>query len=144
MEKKENWDWLLHSLLFLKILTVGFFHFCNYMCAKSLSCVWLFAALWTVAYQAHRPWDISGKNTGVGAISFSRASSWPRDWTCISCLLHCRQILNHWAIFPILGFSIQLEGFPRKPKLDLLSNHCCFATFNLGVISHIGWPWDNF
>ena len=29
------------------------------------------------------------------AIAFSRGSSWPRDWTCN--LLHCRQILYHWA-----------------------------------------------
>ena len=26
-----------------------------------------------------------GKNTGVVAIPFSRGSSWPRDWTCVSC-----------------------------------------------------------
>ena len=30
------------------------------------------------------------------AISFSRASSWPRDWTSISCV--GRRILYHWAI----------------------------------------------
>ena len=32
-------------------------------------------------------------------ISFSRVLSRPRDWTCVSCtcLLHCRQILYHWA-----------------------------------------------
>ena len=29
------------------------------------------------------------------AMPFSRGSSWPRDWTCN--LLHCRQILYHWA-----------------------------------------------
>ena len=29
------------------------------------------------------------------AISFSRGSSWTRDWTCISCT--ARQILYHWA-----------------------------------------------
>ena len=28
-------------------------------------------------------------------ISFSRGSSWPKDWTCISCI--GRQILYHWA-----------------------------------------------
>ena len=31
-----------------------------------------------------------------GAISFSRGSSWPRDWTCVSCI--DRQILYPWAI----------------------------------------------
>ena len=28
-------------------------------------------------------------------ISFSRGSSWPRDWTCDSCI--GRQVLHHWA-----------------------------------------------
>ena len=32
------------------------------------------------------PWDFSGKNTGVLAISFSRGSSWPRDQTYVSCI----------------------------------------------------------
>ena len=30
------------------------------------------------------------------AISFSRGSSWPRDWTCVFCI--GRQVLHHWAI----------------------------------------------
>ena len=29
------------------------------------------------------------------AISFSRGSSWPRDWTHVSCI--GRQVLHHWA-----------------------------------------------
>ena len=29
------------------------------------------------------------------AITFSRGSFWPWDWTCVSCIV--RQILNHWA-----------------------------------------------
>ena len=33
---------------------------------KSLSRVRLFATPWTVEYQALRPWDSPGKNTGVG------------------------------------------------------------------------------
>ena len=36
------------------------------MKVKSLSCVRLLAAPWTVAYQLLRPWDFPGKNTGVG------------------------------------------------------------------------------
>ena len=31
------------------------------------------------------PWNSPGKNTGVDCLSFSRGSSWPRDWICISC-----------------------------------------------------------
>ena len=57
------------------------------------------ATLWAAALLC--PWDSPGKNTGVGAIVFSRGSSRPRDQTrvsCISCL--CRQILyplRHWG-----------------------------------------------
>ena len=29
------------------------------------------------------------------AISFSKVSSWPRDWTLVSCIVMC--ILYHWA-----------------------------------------------
>ena len=43
------------------------------------------------------------------AMPFSRGSSWPRDWTCISCLLHCRQILyplgHLWSPFFLVQFS---------------------------------------
>ena len=48
------------------------------MCVQSLSYVRLFVTLWTVVHQASLPWDFSGKNTGVVAISFSRGSSPPR------------------------------------------------------------------
>ena len=36
------------------------------VCVQVLSCVWLFATLWTVARQAPLPMGLSGKNTGVG------------------------------------------------------------------------------
>ena len=41
-------------------------------------------------------WDSPGKIAGVGAMPFSRGSSQPRDWTCISCI-SCisRQVLHH-------------------------------------------------
>ena len=42
--------------------------------------------LWTVAHQSSLFMDFLGKNTGVGTISFSRASSRPRDWTQVSCI----------------------------------------------------------
>ena len=31
------------------------------------------------------PWNFTGTESGVGCISSSRESSWPRDWTHISC-----------------------------------------------------------
>ena len=86
----------------------------------SLSHVQLFAIPWTVACQAllslgflrqesvlhfllqgiFCPWtgllyslDFPGKK--VGSISFSKGSSWPRDWTHIACI--GRWIVHHWA-----------------------------------------------
>ena len=32
------------------------------------------------------PWDLQGKNTGVGCRILSRGSPWPRNWTCVSCV----------------------------------------------------------
>ena len=45
-------------------------------------------------------------------ISFSRGSSWPRDWTYVSCI--GRQILYHWATWetPKYYFSSILIGIP--------------------------------
>ena len=53
---------------------------------RCFSCVRLFATLWTVAHQAHCPWDSSGKNTGVDFHSLFRESSWSRDQTHVSCI----------------------------------------------------------
>ena len=40
-------------------------------------------------------WDFPGKNTGVGTISYSRGSSWPRNRTCVSGII--LWILYHWT-----------------------------------------------
>ena len=67
--------------------------------AYVLSCfshVQLFGTLWTVACQAPLSMDFPGKNTGVVAMSFSRGSSQPRDWTHISWhFLHWQAVINH-------------------------------------------------
>ena len=44
----------------------------------------LFATLWTIAHQAPLSMGFSSKNTGVGAVSFSRGSSQLRDQTHVS------------------------------------------------------------
>ena len=51
---------------------------------------------WTVAARLLCPWDSPGKNTGGVAISSSKGSSPPRDWTCVS-YVSCigRQALYH-------------------------------------------------
>ena len=56
-------------------------------CAWSLSCVWLFATLWTVAHQAPLSMGILQARIleWVSMLS-SRGSSQPRNWTQVSCI----------------------------------------------------------
>ena len=63
---------------------------------KSLSCVWLFATPWTVGRQAPPSMGFSRQEYWSGvAISFSRGSSWPRDWTQVSRI--AGRCFNLWA-----------------------------------------------
>ena len=48
--------------------------------------VLLFATPWTVACQSCCPWVLQARMLEWVAISFSRGSSWPRVWTCVSCV----------------------------------------------------------
>ena len=57
------------------------------------SCVWLFVTPWTVVSSVHGV--LPARIAESVAISFSRGSSWPRDWTCASCI--GRRVLYHWA-----------------------------------------------
>ena len=53
-------------------------------------------------------------------ISFSRGSSWPGDWTCVSCI--DRWILYHWATWEALnnvgGPHQSVESLKRKPEVS--------------------------
>ena len=58
-----------------------------------------FVTPWTAACQAPLSVGFSqARILELVAISFSRGTSWPRDWTQVSCI-SCigRQILYHWA-----------------------------------------------
>ena len=69
------------------------------------------------------------------AISSSRESSWPRDWTCISCgSCFVRQILYHWAIRE----AKKSEWVKRKWTIAVLEklseiNGTSFQHFHNGV-----------
>ena len=41
------------------------------------------------------PWDFPARILKGAAVSFSRGSSWPKDWTLVSCI--GRWVLYHWA-----------------------------------------------
>ena len=60
---------------------------------KSLSSVWLFETLWTVAPPLLHPWDSPGKNTGVGCHSLLQEIFLTQGLNLG--LPHCRQTLYH-------------------------------------------------
>ena len=65
---------------------------------NSLSRVWLFATPWTVAYQDPPSMGFSRQEYWNGfAISFSRGSSQPREWTQVSCIVGKRFTVTVWA-----------------------------------------------
>ena len=65
--------------------------------SKSLSHVWLFVTPWTIiAHQAPLFMKFSWEEYEWVAISFSRGSSQPRDWTTISCT--AGRFFSTWAI----------------------------------------------
>ena len=65
-----------------------------------LSRVWLFANPWTVTHQAP-------PSMGWVAISFSRGSSRPRDWTQVSHIVDRR--FTVWATREVLYYGISSE-----------------------------------
>ena len=85
---------------------------------KSLSHVWLFAILWTVAYWAPPSMGFSRQEYWSGfAISFSRGSSRPRDRTRVSHIGGRR--FNLWA-------TREAIHYPRPSQLFWLQ---CEATW---------------
>ena len=62
----------------------------------SISRVWLFATPGTVACQAPLSMEFSKARILEIAISFSRGSSEPRNWTHLSVAPACMQILYRW------------------------------------------------
>ena len=105
--------------------------------AESLSHVWLFATLWTVACQAPLVHGVfQARILEWVAISFSRGSSPPRGWTHISCT--GRQILYHWPTLtahqPALSIHYLLilrhpdQGETLAPTPQLAKRVCCRVT----------------
>ena len=73
----------IHQISFMcKTLIHNFTGYTPFMVViYSLSHVWLLWPHGLSPVRLHCLWDFPGKNTRVGSISFSRAFSWPRDWT---------------------------------------------------------------
>ena len=66
--------------------------------------------LWSVMLLC--PWNFLGKNTGADCHPSSSGSSWPRDWTPVSCI-PCigRQIFYYWDTWEALVF---IEGWENN------------------------------
>ena len=89
---------------------------CVCVCARMLSCVWLFLAPWTVAWQAcfsvHGIFQ--GRILEGVAISYSRISSWLRHWTnisCVSCIGRHSLPLAPPGLFIQLCVNKNVQGF---------------------------------
>ena len=111
----------------------------QYKCeVGSLVCGWWFACACSVVklyLLLYDPMDCSPPGSSAHcilqarilwwvAISSSRGSSWPRDWTCISCT--GRQILNHWATWLVTRYLFRtflntILGQKNKPYEPWLS-----------------------
>ena len=114
----------------------------DYVCVPScFSHVWLFANLWTIAYQA--PLSIGillARILEWAATPSSRGSSWPRDWTWVS-YVSCitKQILYHLGSQNTgAGCHFLLQGiFPAHgPNPGPL--HCRHILY---LLSHQGSPY---
>ena len=95
---KEKWHLHFACQILLPTLIIAFSFFliiAFYLthCFSISDSLWPYGLLPTSLLY---PWDSPGKNTGVDRCSFSRASSWPRDWTRVS-YISCigRRVLYH-------------------------------------------------
>ena len=74
---------------------------CVYVCVcvcELLSRVWLFATPKTVVHQAPLPVRFPGQECWDGWPFLLQETSWPRDWTYLSCVSWIgRWVLYHWA-----------------------------------------------
>ena len=74
----EKWSWQPF---------VFYFSIYPCVCLSPLSRVWFFVNPWTLAHQAPLSMEFSMvRILEWVAVSFSRGSSWPRDWTQVSCI----------------------------------------------------------
>ena len=82
-------------ILYIKKVCWLLVYDCCIVVVQLLSRVWLFVASWTVAHQASVHEISQARILEWVAISSSRGSSQPKDWTYVCCI--GRRILYHWA-----------------------------------------------
>ena len=85
---------------------------------KLLSCVWLFATPWTVAYQAPHPWDFPGKSSGVGCHLRNKWQGSPA--LTFSFLTNPTSLHYTWLLYT----RLQGRKFCRSVKKDFFQDSC--------------------
>ena len=129
--QSQTWlsDWTEHTIE--TILHIDFFPHLMHLGDYVIVCV----CVCSVAQLCPTPWDSMGcsppgssvhgtfqaRRLEWVAISSSRGSPWPRDWTHVSCTSHTgRWILCHWAINEAPGkqlyFSKNLQNKTMKKQ----------------------------
>ena len=140
MRKKERlrsfWSHIVSGRARIQTQEINLLHwFCRIWQASvcvcvlsSFSHVWLFVTPWTVAHGVTKsdPWTtwtvarllIHGISQARilewVAISFSRGSFWPRDWTWVSCI--DRRVLYHWATWDMHVLPTQNKSSKLSPS----------------------------
>ena len=95
----------------------------SYQCMWVLSCVWLFVTLWAAARQAPLSMGIiQARILECAAVPSCRGSSWPRDWTHVTCT-------------PAPQADSSPTEPPGKPKQVLKSENKIYI---IGIINLIG------
>ena len=130
------WIWVVNMWVFI-LLSVC-------LPAQLLSRVQLFVTPWTVDPRLLHPRDSPGKNTGVGFHALLQGILPTRGLDPhLLCLLHCRQVLYHWALweahFTFLLYYIygnyhskklKNQGFPGDPVAKGPHSQCREPRFN--------------
>ena len=83
------------------------------------------------------------------AISFSRGSSWPRDWTQVSCIAgRCfnlwatREAQNNISIVPIVGLSLKHQTRAYYKLEEVAESYILLSFVLIGKEKNKGWFWD--
>ena len=123
---------------------------CSCVLSRFIS-VWPLATLWTVAH--HAPLSMGFSRQGYwSGLPFSRGSSWPRDWTCVSYVsLHWQMgslplvppgKYTGWYSQKFLGEFLTLEwqgGFPGGGGSDLNLEQKDRVCFNPSLSRSLVW-----
>jgi len=102
---------------------------------------WVLATLWTVAHQV--PLSMGFFQARIlerVAISFSRESPWPRDWTDVCCSLYCIKLYCTWEKFTVWNLKkiLQIRIFfsSRRLAANLPSTHWLWRKEEIKYYKH--------